>query len=912
MSATIIILDDPAGINQKRKHFIDAGENLLDFLITEYGRCGFSVPTVIYKNGLEESNIILRTDSDKMHVHVTEEITDSGMILKDADQITIIHTPLGIETVLAVASFILAVVAVALVDVPEVPEFKTPTESPNNSLTGQTNIARPLQRIPDLYGVNRIYPDLIAKSYSEFINNVKFLTEYMCIGRGEHLIEDVRSGDTLITDIAGATFEIFEPFTSPPELLNVTDSNEVNGQEIIAPNADTIFALADDINYTANNTFESENSTFLEFGELAVGDNVKIIGSGYTSFVRNGIASAFEFSDVIFQTSSLAPTGIAPGDFITFSSTASNDGVFLVTVVVQQSEFIERITCADPVTGLPVVFVNGADNINFSTVFPNEDDFTFASFAVVPGSPDKYIVTVSETSFTLLTTASNNFASNAESVSTLGPFNVPGNPDEVWFDVRFPRGLIDGNDPYSVRLNFKLQQIDDGGSPIGIPEDNFKVYSGFTNDPLSVTFKAIPLVTDVLYEATVERITDTLSSSDQSTWTRLAGVENVDVSDFGNVTTILVKTRATDQAVKVQERKLNLRDTRKLVTFENGSVTLTPQPTAKFADALLNELTDPFMGNKPVSQIDLEEIYAIQDEIDSNPIYGDKLGRFCYSFSNSRTPVGDELKTIANAARAIVTRRGDIVSSTRDELQELPVTVFNKRNKKPDSETKTIKFNKPSDFDGVELLWVEEDSGDGFTVIFPEDLTGQNLKRIEGAGIKNYDQAWNRAKYEYLKLQYQRISIETTVTKEGLLLSLNDLINSVDGTNVKAQDGEITAIAGLIVSSTERVNFEGGSATVILRAEDGEASAPIVVTPRNDTDFGYVLNQLPAFAIVIRGDNFIQKGTLYNFFPDSNELADSHLVQNISPGDDGYVDLTLINYAPEIYAPDSEVPTGTG
>jgi len=76
-----------------------------------------------------------------------------------------------------------------------------------------------------------------------------------------------------------------------------------------------------------------------------------------------------------------------------------------------------------------------------------------------------------------------------------------------------------------------------------------------------------------------------------------------------------------------------------------------------------------------------------------------------------------------------------------------------------------------------------------------------------------------------------------------------------------------------------------------------------------DTDYGFILSALPSFDIVIRGENLIQKGTLFNFFTDSNDLASLHLVQNSSPSSDGYVDLTLVNYAPEIYAPDNETPT---
>lgn len=898
MSVTITILNDPAGIAERNRYFIDAGVNILDFLIGEYGINGFAVPTIIYKNGLDKGDVIFKTSTDDTLAFYANGFTEEGMTLIGGDQITIIHCPLGVE--FAIAVFVVAIIAARLVDVPEIPEFRTPTESPNNSLTGQTNIARPLQRIPDLYGVNRIYPDLIARSYFEYINNVKFLTEYMCVGRGEHLIEDIKSGGTLISDITGSTAEVFEPFTRPLELLNVADTNEVNGQEIIAPNADKVFTTASDVDYTSTSVFISTNSGLDAFSDLTNGDTFKIIGFGYSN--RVATSGIFNFSGATVGSVVGGFQTFQVGDYVTFSGTNNgNDGTQVIV-----SNVGSTITCVDPITGLPTSFNAESSSGNIaSTFFPNEGDFTFVSFSESLGVRT---ITVSETVFTLLNGANNNYASDAAAVSTLGPFNVPGNPDDVWFDINFPRGLINGSNPFSVQFNFILQQVDSSGTPIGSQEDNFQTFTGFNNEPLFFTEKVNPLVSDAIYTATIERLTDTLSASDESKWTRLAGVKDVTQTDFGNVTTMLVETQATDQATKQQERKLNCKATRKLITFENGQLTTAPEPTAKFADALLNELTDPFMGNKPTSQIDLDELYSFQAELDNDPIYGDKLGRCCYSFSNQRTPVGDELKTIANSVRGIVLRLGDIVSFTRDQLQPNRVTILNKRNKKPDSETKTVRFNRPSDFDGIELQWVDEETGDAATIIFPENLSGENLKRIDAAGIKNFEQAWNRAKYEFLKLQSQRTNVETTVTKDGLLLSLNERIANVDGTDVFSQDGEITAISGLIASTTERVRFSGGSGAVVLRAENGDASQLITVTPRTDTESGYILSQLPNFAIVIRGDNSIQKGTLYNFFPDNNDAASDYLVQNISPDSDGYVDLTLINYAPEIYAPDTETP----
>lgn len=132
---------------------------------------------------------------------------------------------------------------------PQAPSYETGTgvskNSPNNSLTGQSNVARTYQAIPDVYGYRRIWPDLIQPSTVEYIDHIKFVTEWMCLGRGKGTITDVQYADTSIFNIAGATYQVFEPQPSAgyPEfsstiltdVLETFESPEVNGQELDYP-----------------------------------------------------------------------------------------------------------------------------------------------------------------------------------------------------------------------------------------------------------------------------------------------------------------------------------------------------------------------------------------------------------------------------------------------------------------------------------------------------------------------------------------------------------------------------------------------------------------------------------------------------------------------------------------------------
>ena len=112
--------------------------------------------------------------------------------------------------------------------------------SPNNDLSGQTNIARTLERVPDIFGEVKSYPDLINPTAFEFIDHVKFQREYVCIGRGYYDLRDFRSGDTLIEQIVGSSVDVYSPGVVPDNIPKTNTSNEVTDQEARAPNENNV------------------------------------------------------------------------------------------------------------------------------------------------------------------------------------------------------------------------------------------------------------------------------------------------------------------------------------------------------------------------------------------------------------------------------------------------------------------------------------------------------------------------------------------------------------------------------------------------------------------------------------------------------------------------------------------------
>ena len=169
--------------------------------------------------------------------------------------------------------------------------------SPNNELSDRQNQARVNGRIPDIFGTVRSTPDLLSVPYKFFKahQEVEFLCG--CIGRGDYEVQDVRDGATAITDIAGATVEVYGPNESPRNgatprrfgsdpitvpLASVKRYDSVNGQVLRAPNA-TSFVGKDNVQFFAPNEIRlpSTDADHDFTKKFNAGDTLAIAGALY-------------------------------------------------------------------------------------------------------------------------------------------------------------------------------------------------------------------------------------------------------------------------------------------------------------------------------------------------------------------------------------------------------------------------------------------------------------------------------------------------------------------------------------------------------------------------------------------------------------------------------------------------------
>lgn len=194
----------------------------------------------VYEGALCEKNEISR-NPDRMG-----KAKDVTVILISGDPFTIL-----IAVVVAVA--------VTRLLAPDIPTLGDDSgrQSPNNSLSDRRNKARPNQRIPDICGKVKSIPDVIAKEYARYVDNKEERYGYYCLARGRVDVSEVKDGESLISQIDGASAGIYYPLKSPnnasPDIqigapinqivYGVYESGEAIGQTILAPNEEDFTVL---------------------------------------------------------------------------------------------------------------------------------------------------------------------------------------------------------------------------------------------------------------------------------------------------------------------------------------------------------------------------------------------------------------------------------------------------------------------------------------------------------------------------------------------------------------------------------------------------------------------------------------------------------------------------------------------
>lgn len=464
--------------------------------------------------------------------------------------------------------------------------------------------------------------------------------------------------------------------------------------------------------------------------------------------------------------------------------------------------------------------------------------------------------------------------------------------------------------PFNVTIQLTLTPVNASNVPIG-PAENFTATIVGAKDDRStraVTMYAQPTFTGRC-RATAQRLTphDTAFKGtvvDEVKWRDVYAIAPVEQTDFGNVTTVFAVTLGTEGALSVKDRKLNMLATRKVpVRQEDGTFSSELLPTKNAADIMVAMALEPYIGNRTINELDIDNIYetvAAIEEYFGTP----EAAEFCYTFDKDNISFEETLATLAAAIFSLSYRRGSIIGLFFEKETDDSSILFNHRNKLPGSETRTVTFGRKNDYDGVEYQFVDPVDDAVVTYFIPEDRSAVNPKKIESIGVRNFHQAYFAAWRAWNRIVYQNVTTEFDATQEADLLIVQERILVADNTRPETQDGQVEAQDGLELTLSQPWTAEDGvEYTIFLQHIDGTVES-LPVVPGADA-YKAVLGEAPRAALSLDPENFAV--ATYQIVGNNEPRGTAFLLAEKLPKSNFTLSCKAINYDARYYAKDKDL-----
>ncbi|WP_265497320.1 host specificity factor TipJ family phage tail protein [Providencia rustigianii] len=666
---------------------------------------------------------------------------------------------------------------------PKTPSFSAAEsnvkDSPNNRLTGQTNVARAYQARPEIHGQVRAFPDLIQQSMFEYNNNLKTVTEWLNIGIGEYKTESIRFAESDFTAMAGASYKIYKPKEVIPLINEGFEFPDIDGQELPGPNESKDIPRQ---TATANEVVSGE----IKGGEAAI----KIVKQ-----------DEFEYFYELTKPRSISMT--VNVSFDTPQGSVSKD-------VRIDAQLVDAKISDDG------SLINPTEYYEF--FFSN---LTGTELAQLPPN-----AVVNTTKFILY---DNQFL-------TVGPFFSPVDGDQLWVHTQANLG---GGENCNARIEW--WRIDENNEEISGTRQSVTVGLRETNGARTYyrTDKLNLAAGRGRYSVQLTRLNN---SNDQSVM-KIENAHIVRVREnvvFENDTIATVSIRATEAPTGARERKYNLLATRMVISYDRVSkqVDYTLRPSRSFADAVLH--TWLITAGENEKNIDIDGLYRIYDSLSD-----ERLGYFDYTFDDEDISLGQRIETICNAARVTAYFDNAVLTFSREQSSEFPMTTFNRSNITGNDMKISYDMSMPSGYDGIELEYVEPVRNKKDYIRFRVDENGitEGLSRTPNKivlqGCRNRYQAMDRALLEANRLVHQRTSISLTTLADGGNVYPSDMVLIADTCDSNQQAGYITERKGEVFTTSEKIKFDA-EMWVYLTDSMGYTTQKFKAEPRQDTEFGFI------------------------------------------------------------------------
>lgn len=478
-----------------------------------------------------------------------------------------------------------------------------------------------------------------------------------------------------------------------------------------------------------------------------------------------------------------------------------------------------------------------------------------------------------------------------------------GNKDTEGMMLNFlaANGIYEGDRAKQVAIEVHYQQVVDGVPTGQIYKTGISMQGKANNrDQVGATVReALPFTGQFRFRA--KRINDNGSSAnliDDVVFESAYSFYETKKLAYEYDTTIRLKRLAIGSGTNASE--LNLPVTRKLYSYHDGIQSAERIPTSNFADIIINMALDPFIGRFDISEIDVQSLYEVSDEIEA--YFGTpKACEFNYTFDNKNSSYQEMAFAVAEAVFCTARRENGKHFFTFEKETPNSLILFNHRNIKPESLTKTNLFGAPDEYEGIEFKWRDATDDYAEAVIkLPHDGLA-NYKTIESNGVTNAIQAHFLAHRAWNKMQFNRKTIEFTAYGEADLVTRNDRIAIVDDVFKMLGSGEVEAQNNTVLTLDNPINLNVDENYVIhLQLKDGSVDVINIV---NQLDENRVeLGRIPLMPLVI--DKVVN--ATYSITKASDQESEAYLIQEKTPSATFETGVSAIKYDARYYSNDKD------
>lgn len=408
---------------------------------------------------------------------------------------------------------------------------------------------------------------------------------------------------------------------------------------------------------------------------------------------------------------------------------------------------------------------------------------------------------------------------------------------------------------------------------------------------------------EVRARRTSERI-DTNRYGYDVVWEGMRGYISGDEPDFGEVTLLAVKIRATNNLNSNTQKLFNVIATRKLPILGSDGFS-APIATRSIVWAFVDIFRSAYGGRITDDKfLDLDTLETL------DAFFEDRNEHFDWTFRDAIT-LWEAAKAVAVVGRSIPLLVGSLITMRRDGPLELPVAMFIPDNMAKGSFNWDIKLWEPDEYDSISIEYTEPSTGYKQEQV-PCILPGGTYDRPENirlSGVQDRTHAYRQGLYILASKRYLRENISFETGMEGFLPSYGDLIAIVHDVPRWGQSGFIVAVEDLgsdqfaLYVSEPLLFDESNEFQILLRGKQGELIGPISAEETSD----------PRVVIVtlVSAPDFLTSGRtepMLFLFGVAGQITKYGRVVKIEPQGGERVKITAMNEAPIVHSFDSLEP----